>query len=78
MLRRMRNDGLLRRFAPRNDGDGVEPAISPTVVPAKAGTHNHRVELLKQAVTPAMRHNSQLWLWVPGQARDDTECVRDL
>ncbi len=59
--------------APRNDRDGQERTALFSVVPANAGTHNHRIALLEQAAAPASRNNAILWLWVPGQARDDSE-----
>ncbi|MHC2332641.1 hypothetical protein ACVIW0_001930 [Bradyrhizobium sp. USDA 4454] len=34
--------------------------LSPHVVPAKAGTHSHRVVLLKYAVAPASHNNAHL------------------
>src|SRR5882757_3861021 len=43
-----------------------------------AGTRNHRIELLKRAVAPALQNNRHLGLWVPGQARDDSEYVARL
>ncbi|MGF6430233.1 hypothetical protein ABIE91_005453 [Bradyrhizobium elkanii] len=54
------------------------------VVPAKAGTHSHRVELLKKAVATASRNNEHRWLWVPAPVRncalgrDDGEFVAAL
>ncbi|MGY2850992.1 hypothetical protein ACVIWU_007981 [Bradyrhizobium sp. USDA 4509] len=51
------------------------------VVPAKAGTHNHRVELLKRAMATAAQNQPASWLWVPAPVRncalgtDDTELV---
>src|SRR5262249_18402853 len=53
------------------------------VVPAKAGTHNHRASLLEQAGAPASRNKAQRWLWVPDRrslcslVRDDSEHSRD-
>ncbi|WP_456724987.1 hypothetical protein [Bradyrhizobium sp. USDA 4350] len=35
----------------------------------KAGTHNHRVVLLKRAVAPASRNSEHSGLWVPAFAR---------
>ena len=49
------------------------------VVPAKAGTHNHRPESLRQADTASLQLHICLWLWVPGSrslrslVRDDSE-----
>ncbi|MGN1289605.1 MAG: hypothetical protein ACI4XG_23950 [Bradyrhizobium sp.] len=42
--------------------------ITHLVVPAKAGTHNHRVVLLKKAAATASRNNEDRWLWVPAFA----------
>ena len=44
------------------------------VVPAKAGTHNHRTLLLVHMAAPAAGNSIQRWLWVPARAslgRDD-------
>ena len=47
---------------------GLSPqAVGPKlgVVPAKAGTHNHRALLLNKAVAPARFYHHALRLWVP-------------
>ncbi|KTT56204.1 hypothetical protein SB7C_12220, partial [Staphylococcus epidermidis] len=47
----------------------IERAIRATyVVPAKAGTHCHKVELLRHAVAPARETIWHSWLWVPAFA----------
>ena len=56
-------------------------ATNSAVVPAKAGTHNHKCVSLKHAGAPACFNNAILWLWVPDQrslrslVRDDSEHV---
>jgi hypothetical protein len=39
-----------------------------SVVPANAGIHNHRLELLKTMVAPACSNNIRLWLWLAAGA----------
>src|SRR5690242_17994758 len=43
--------------------------MSQHVVPAKAGTHNHRPESLRRGGTASLRSHESLWLWVPDRAR---------
>src|ERR1700760_2793777 len=40
-------------------------ATNSSVVPADAGTHNHRKESLRHTGSPSLREHSRLWLWVP-------------
>jgi len=46
------------------------------VVPAKAGTHNHKKQLLRQAGVASVPDDYGLWLWVPDQ-RSLGSLVRD-
>ena len=48
----------------------------PRVVPANAGTHNHRRQLLKESRQPSRQDNNRRGVWVPARAslgRDDVE-----
>ena len=54
----------------------LEPCrpVALPVVPAHAGTHNHRSSLLERAGAAAVAENTIPWLWVPACARtDETE-----
>src|SRR5690242_1530211 len=46
------------------------PTLRPPVVPAKAGTHNHRHQIVGKAVAPAghVHTHTHSWLWVPAFA----------
>ncbi|KJC47071.1 hypothetical protein UP09_10565 [Bradyrhizobium sp. LTSP885] len=50
---------------------GVRSRHKFGVVPAKAGIHNHQNLLMCDAGATARFNYATLWLWVPGQARDD-------
>jgi hypothetical protein len=50
-------------------------AINNAVVPAKAGTHNHRQQLLNAIAVDTYRHNFSLGLWVPAFAGTTAEDV---
>ena len=45
-----------------------KPRPENTVVPAKAGTHNPKKKLWREAVTPSACNHAILWLWVPAFA----------
>jgi hypothetical protein len=55
-----------------------------SVVPAKAGTHNHRPLRSQRAIAPDHSNKSLRWLWIPDQrvlrtlVRDDTSFVAPL
>src|SRR5260221_1923464 len=51
-------------------------AISQLVVPAKAGTPNHRCLLLRPAAAPASLNNSRWWLWVLLSQGRRVICIR--
>src|SRR6201999_3404206 len=65
----------------RGDATASNPgsrAADSIVVPAKAGTHNHRQLLCAHSWCESLQH-LVLWLWVPGLAalaRDDSNSHR--
>ena len=62
----------LPRCARNND---AEAQYLPNVVPAKAGTHNHRMWFGDDSGLPASRRNSSLGVWVPACAGTTAEQV---
>jgi hypothetical protein len=46
----------------------AEQTSHSTVVPAKAGTHNHRVKLLRESRPPARFNHDGRGVWVPAFA----------
>ncbi|MFK4721110.1 hypothetical protein ABIE89_002210 [Bradyrhizobium niftali] len=44
---------------------GTLPTKLSVVVPAKAGTHNHREWLWRELATQNPRNHTRLWLWIP-------------
>src|SRR5258708_7183935 len=51
-------------------------AISQLVVPAKAGTPNHRCLLLRPSAAPASLNNSRWWLWLLLSQGRRVICIR--
>ena len=79
VLHRAAADGGGQRGADRKGrggrvGDAVRATLPQLVVPAKAGTHNHRRQLLAESRRPSCQDNNRRGVWVPARAslvRDD-------
>jgi len=56
MVPHIRKRGLLRRFAPRNDGVETSRENYPVVVPAEAGTHYHKCSLPRDTGAERAHH----------------------
>ena len=63
-----------RSAAAAAEADGRTRYLN-VVVPANAGTHNHRCSWLCHAGAPAHFNNQDLWLWAPAFAGATRECA---
>ena len=72
MISRIRENGRKAEFRQRP----AFVALHFTVVPANAGTHNPREQLLKESRPPLCRNNIRRGVWVPAFAGTTEELPR--